>query len=89
MAMESRWIEAAASSAQTLLHRCLPDVFGDCWRSEWEARFVDRICVLAPELPAETLANLASHWRTQDVSVTPEDAAQSAVLWIRSGGIGT
>ena len=84
--METRWVEAAAWSAQIWLHRRFHDLFG---RTEWESRFVDRICVLAPELPAETLADLASHWRAEDALASPEDAAQRALLWIRSGGIGT
>jgi len=86
--MESRWVAAAASSAQAWLHRRFPDVFAGCGRNEWEARFIHRICVLAPELPAETLGDLAERWRTENTWVNPEDAAQRAVLWLRSGGIG-
>jgi hypothetical protein len=88
MGMNGGWVSVnEASRAQPLFGRRLLNVLRPPAVSSWRKRFVQRAARAAPELSTETLDALASLWIAKRSSMSPEEAAESAVLWVRCGGI--
>jgi hypothetical protein len=59
----------------------------ECSHGEWLRQFIHYLSVTTPELPADSLVALAAYWAPRAKTVSPEEAAQSASVWIQSGGI--
>jgi hypothetical protein len=85
--MNRRWVEAAASRAELGFQQCLLKMFRECTYHEWIERFSIRLSQLAPDIPPAAVADVAAYCAKRDASQQPEEAAQSALVWVRSGGV--
>jgi hypothetical protein len=74
------WTTATAPAARSI------SAFGAPAPGLWRDRFMAQASLLAPDLSAETLDALASLWAFKRLPMSPEEAAQFALLSV-SGDI--